>query len=147
MVKSYSSLFSPNKGFLTHCTYWTHHTNQHFLSTLLWPAKAVVCFKIYIKTVSALKRSNSPYLSTSLRPKYFYGQPQNTIRFITTASLTWTSTVPAWRVFWRGSWVFYLQLHSVWPKFCPQPWIFTESQMWGHHLRAESVPRCLGTKW
>lgn len=104
-------LFPPPQGFfLTHCTYWTHHINQHFLSTPLWIAKAVVCFKICIKTVSALKWSNSSYLSnTSLRPKYFYGQPQNTIRFVTTAALTYTSAVPAWRVFLHGSWIFYVQ--------------------------------------
>lgn len=110
MVESCPSYLSLHEDFLTHCTYWAHLINQHFLSTPLWTAKAVMCFKIRIKTVSALKWSNSSYLSnSSLRPKYFYGQPQNTIRFITTAALTCTSTVPAWRVFLGGSWIFYVQ--------------------------------------
>lgn len=145
--KNLPKLFSPHNDFLTHCTYWTHHINQHFLSTPLWTAKAVACFVIYIKTVSALKRSNSSYLSnSSLRPKYFYGQPQNTIRLITTASLTWTSTVPPWRVFLCGSWVFYMQTSQCVSQILSSTMDIQESQMWGHHLRAESVPHCLGTK-
>lgn len=145
MVKSCPSNFPLTRIFLTHCTYWAHPINQHFLSTPFWTAKAVVRFKIYTKTVPALKWFNSSYLSnSSLRPKYFYGQPQNTIRLITTATLTCSSVVPAWRV-----WLWNI-LHADLAGCDPNSVLnhgYSEPQMWGHNPRAESVPCCLGTKW
>lgn len=101
MVKSCPSYFPAQQGFFN---------PLHLLSS---PYKSA--FSIH----PSLASQGCPHISKLyqhwngpihlIHQKYFSGQPQNTVRFITTAALTCTSAVPAWRVFLCGSWIFYVQ--------------------------------------